>query len=257
MRGDVRDTDQGGGAEIKSPFDSMFYTKSDEKFTVRALLDEIFADRRFNYSMDVGPGAGHVTEPLAQRSRHLVLVEKSQEFHDILKKRFPEAEIMVSPIEQVNRTESFDVIMLAHLLYYHPEDEWVPLLEKMSSMLSPSGELIVALNSDAGDWWRLLSAFWDELQPLFAFDYIPLSELRKTLMTKFNLKCYPYRYQLWVEPDSWTEVVGKRILEVKDHTLLPSYERRFREFSSSFRQVDGNFVLDMRAEILRLTPKQA
>lgn len=260
MRGDPKITGQSGTSDLNLPqaqerFDNIFYTKSDEKFVLRPLLDEIFGDRKFEFAMDVGPGAGHITEPLARRSRSLLLVEKSAAFQETLKQRFPDAQILLSPIEDVERDERFDIIVLAHVLYYHPAQNWLELLEKLGGMLSSAGEIVVILNADSGDWWRLLSAFWDELRPHIAFDYIPLSELRKQLSERFQLKAHPYRYHLWIESDAWCEVVGKRILDIQDEQILPSYARRFREFSSAFKQVDGSFVLDMRAQILRLSRK--
>ena len=233
--------------------EGLFYSKSDEKFTVRALLDEILENKKFNHALDVGPGHGHISEPLATRSRHLTMVERLPECEEALRARFDNANVIINDIEQVELVPHYDAILFAHVLYYVPEERWLPLLRKLYGLLVPGGELILVLNSDSGDWWQIISHYWQQLREHIAFHYIPLSQFKKELAEFGHLHIYPYRYQLWTEPGaSWPHFVGRQLLEIGDETVLREQEAGFNSLASKFKHVDGCIVLDFRAEVLRL-----
>ena len=80
----------------------VFYSKSDEKFTLRALLENIFADRQFERALDVGPGAGYISEPLANRTKQLTMIEKQPEYAEILRTKFANANIVIGSNELKN-----------------------------------------------------------------------------------------------------------------------------------------------------------
>jgi hypothetical protein len=233
-------------------FDGLFYSKSDEKFTVRSLLDEIFGERTFEHTLDVGPGAGHVSEPLVKRSKAITMIESAPEFQPILKQRFEKANVIVAPLAEVELTEKFDVILFSHVLYYQPCEQWFDCVKRLQGLLKPGGELLIILNSDSGDWWKIMSRYRDELGKYFGFNYIALSTFRKELAALGPVKVHPYRYQMWIEEGDWSEFVGHQMLELTDETVMREHEAAFAEFGKTFKVMDNNFVLDMRAEIIRL-----
>jgi SAM-dependent methyltransferase len=237
---------------LANRFEGVFYSKSDEKFTVRALLDEIFGERKFQYTLDVGPGPGHVSEPLARRSKQITMVEKLAQYEPLLNKRFENARVIIQPIADTELDEKFDVILFSHVLYYHPEASWLELTAKLYEMLAAGGELIIVCNADYGDWWKIVGEFWDELRPHIGFHYVPLSTFRKQCATLGPVKTHPYRYQMWVEPDAWSEFISKQMLELVDDDVIGRYEQRFAQLKKSFKQIDGSYVLDMRCEIIRV-----
>lgn len=233
--------------------EGLFYSKSDEKFTVRALLDEIFGERTFGSALDIGPGAGYISEPLARRSKHLKMVEKQAKFEETLRAQFPAADVSIGSFTEVPLQGPYDVILLSHVLYYHPENTWISLLQRLHKLLAPGGELIVALNSDTGDWWKIVNLYWGELRPHLSFNYIPLTQARKEFAEIGSLQVHPYRYQMWVEPGpTWSEFVGTQILELSDEALRRRYDDSFQDLAKTFKQIDGNIVLDFRAEIIRI-----
>lgn len=233
--------------------EGLFYSKSDEKFTVRALLDDILEHKKFNHALDVGPGPGHISEPIARRSRQLTMIEMLPEYEEILRKRFDNAKIMIGSIKEFELTPHYDVILFSHVLYYHPESEWLSLTQRLYDALVPGGELIIALNSDSGDWWKIVQPFWERLRPQITFNYIPLSFFKKELSALGHLHIYPYRYQLWTDPGpTWSVFVGKQMLEIADDQVVADNEAEFTALASQFKQVDGSIVLDFRAEIIRI-----
>lgn len=238
---------------LASRVDGLFYSKSDEKFTVRTLLDELFAGGKFRETLDVGPGPGHISEPLARCSQRITMVEKSLKYEPLLRGQFENARVIISPIEDLVFDERFDVILFSHVLYYLPEEKWLEVCTKLHSMLSQRGELLIVLNSDSGDWWRIVNHFWDEMRDHIGFHYIPSTTFKKELSKLGSVRVHSYRYQMWIDPGAtWCEFVGKQILEIFDDSVLAANEQRFAEFAKAFKQIDGSYVLDMRAEIIRV-----
>ena len=88
-----------------------FYT-GEVRPTVRALLDELFGDAQFDRAMDVGPGEGHITEPLARRTKNLLLVEETPQYETILRQQFPQAKMLIADYKTAPLSGPFDVIML-------------------------------------------------------------------------------------------------------------------------------------------------
>jgi SAM-dependent methyltransferase len=233
--------------------EGLFYSKSDEKFTVRALLDDILENRKFNHALDVGPGPGHISEPIARRSRQVTMIELLPEYEEILRKRFDNAKVQIGSIKDIELTPQYDLILFSHVLYYHPDADWLPLTTKLYDALLPGGELILALNSDSGDWWKIVHHYWDRLRPHITFNYIPLSTFKKDLSALGHLHIYPYRYQMWTDPGAtWNVFVGKQMLEITDDRVLAENEADFSALSGQFKQIDGSIVLDFRAEIIRI-----
>lgn len=236
--------------------EGLFYSKSDEKFTVRSLLDEIFGNATFDRALDVGPGSGHITEPLARRTRQLVLVERAPQYEEILRNQFPTAKIFVSSFADTQLTGTFDAILFSHVLYYHQPDVWLPYCKRLVDLLSDKGELLVILNSDAGDWWKIMSQFRPTLGEHIGFHYKPLSQFKRELAEIAHVQPVPYRFQIWIEPGAWCEFIGKQILEIADEAVLKQNADSFAQFAKQFKQVDGSIVMDFRGEILRLTKCQ-
>lgn len=235
-----------------NPIQGLFYSKSDEKFTVRALLDDIFGNRTFERALDVGCGPGHITEPLARRSKQLVLVEQAPQFEDILRQRFANAKVIVSDFREMQVSGKFNAILFSHVLYYQPAEQWLETCRSMMELLADEGELYVVLNSDAGDWWKIMQQFSPSLGQYLTFHYTPLSRFRRELGEIARVQPFPYRFQVWIDPAATADFIGKQILEIRDEEVLRRHDAEFAEFAKQFKRVDGLVVMDFRAEILRL-----
>ncbi len=234
--------------------EALFYSKSDEKFVVRQELGEILGHKRFGKVLDVGPGQGHITEPLAARTDDLTLVEIRADYGEQLRKQFEKARIIIDSIDNVDLPQGFDLILLSHNLYYHRAEEWFPLCKRLHDALAPGGELFIIVNPDAGNWWEIINHFWDRLRPHINFDYIPISRFRKELAKLGPVRSHSYRYQLWVDPgSSFADFVGREMLEINDDQVMKQYEADFAEMEQRFRHVDGSAVLDFHGEIIRVS----
>lgn len=233
--------------------EGLFYSKSDEKFTVRSLLDEVFAGACFDSALDVGPGPGHITEPLALATKNLTLVERQAHYEPILRKQFPNARLIVSDFEDAGLVGPYNAILLSHVLYYRPVESWAAFCAKLIELLADNGELYVILNSDAGDWWKIVHHYSPKLAGHMAFHYKPLSKFKRELASIAQVQSHPYRFQVWIEPGAtWPDFIGKQMLEIQDEAVLGAYKADFAEFVKQFKQVDGSVVMDFRSELVRL-----
>jgi SAM-dependent methyltransferase len=232
--------------------DGLFYSKSDEKFTVRALLEDLFGNRTFERGLDIGCGPGHITEPLASRTKQLTLVEKVPELQDLLRNKFANARVVISDFNEMQLASKFDAILFAHVLYYQPVERWHGIVNSLLNLLSDEGDLYLILNADSGDWWKIMQSFAPALSQHFSFHYIPLSKFKRDLADIATVKSFPYRFQVWIDPGAWSDFIGKQILEISDEAVLREQAPQFAQFAKQFKQVDGQLVMDFRAEVLKL-----
>lgn len=232
--------------------EGLFYSKSDEKFTVRALLEDLFGKRAFERGLDIGCGPGHITEPLAARSKHLTLVEQASELEPVLRRQFPNARIVIDDFNKMQLSSKFDAILFAHVLYYQPVERWPGIVKSLLDLLSDDGELYVILNADSGDWWKIIQTFSPSLSQHVSFHYVPLSRFKRDLAEIASVQSFPYRFQVWIEESAWADFIGKQILEIPDDALLREHAGQFAQFAKQFKHVDGQLVMDFRAEVLRL-----
>jgi SAM-dependent methyltransferase len=249
----VKDSDLAVGNINTDRIEGLFYSKADEKFIVRALLDDLFGNRTFERALDVGCGPGHISEPLARRTRQMFFVEKLPQYEDVLRKQFSHAKIVISDFREMQLAGKFDAIMFSHVLYYQPIDVWVDICKSLLDMLSDDGELFIIMNADAGDWWKIMQAFVPTLAEHVSFSYKPLSQLKRELNQIAKVQSFPYRFQVWIDSGAtWTDFIGKQILEIRDDKVLREHAAEFAEFAKQFKHVDGTVVMDFRAELLRL-----
>ena len=234
--------------------EELYYYRSEEKFVVRQLLDEILGLHTFKHAFDVGAGHGHLTEALAKRSEHLSLIDINRNYEEPLRKLFPDAKIIIDSINNVVLSRDFDLILLSHHLYYHNASDWITLCQRLYDALLPGGQLLIILNTDTGQWWQIISRFWEKLRPFIGFDYIRASQFVQDLEQISAPKVYPFRFQVWVTPGApFAEFTGKEMLQISSEDAYKSHESEFLDMEKEFLHVDGNVVLDYHGEIIQLT----
>jgi SAM-dependent methyltransferase len=160
-----------------------YYSRTDEKRKAQEVLRSLLEGSRFDAILDVGSGPGELAEVLNQHSQALTLLEIEPAFAEGLRKRFPHAHVIESPLEAYDTSHRFDRILLSHVLYYFPESQWIDIIAKLLRLLSPEGRLIVFINSDRGDWWEIIHHFKARLGALSPFYYLPWSQFRSELKT--------------------------------------------------------------------------
>ena len=93
--------------------------------------------------LEMGPAEGVMTQLLYALDKKLTLVEGAKTFCDSLKERFPNAEVMNSLFEEYQPSQTFDNIVLGHVLE-HVENP-IDILSRAANWLSPQGRILAAV----------------------------------------------------------------------------------------------------------------
>lgn len=129
-------------------------------FMQHVLLDRLSKPRSL---LEVGIGDARLTRWLTKHFSRAVLVEpNAQAVCQVTQQSFPHCQIDVVPghIEDIElKQQRFDLINLSHMLYYIPEQQWVPLIKKLYTHLKPGGKMLITLSGDQDMKGTILNEF--------------------------------------------------------------------------------------------------
>jgi SAM-dependent methyltransferase len=228
----------------------LLYAHTDEKERFSDWLSKHLAGRQFDAALDVGPGPGLITAPLAAVTRHLVLVEKDPSYTRTLQEKFPVARVEALPIQEWDRRgQCFDFILYSHGLYYQPEGQWFPVCRRLHSSLRPGGELVVVLNSDEGDWWRILEAC-EHLRAHWTFHYRRASLFVEELGGLGPTSVVPFNCELtFSDCEQMAEFIGHQAIQIFDEAVLSANRAIFQQLAQHFVRQNGGPILRIRSDI--------
>jgi len=139
--------------------------------------------------LDVGAGTGRLLRCLVDHISTATAVEPDVELACYLRScSFPfPVTVECQRIEDYSRftTESFDLILLSHVMYYVAREQWPAVLARLRSLLTPNGLLVAILWSRDSGYHRLaVDAFpevaWptiEELEPVISERFTSYSSL--------------------------------------------------------------------------------
>jgi 2-polyprenyl-3-methyl-5-hydroxy-6-metoxy-1,4-benzoquinol methylase len=93
--------------------------------------------------LEMGPADGHMTPELAALGQPLTLVEGAAAFCEVLRGRFPSAEVVHSLFEEFKPAGKFRTIVLGHVLEH--VDDPVAILARASEWLTDDGRILAAV----------------------------------------------------------------------------------------------------------------
>lgn len=109
--------------------------------------------------IDVGAGNGLVTSWFTDAFDQTIALEPNASLRAELKNNCPLAEVFSEGIMEAAIMDSGDFVLCSHVLYYIDGLDWMPTLEKLASMLSPEGTLIVVLQHHNTQCMRMMRHF--------------------------------------------------------------------------------------------------
>jgi trans-aconitate methyltransferase len=235
-----------------------YYERSDEKPRVQELLRNIFRGMRFPASLDVGGGTGELTKVLDELSDHLTAVEIESEFAQKLREKFPNANVVQASLEDFEVESKYDLIFVSHVLYYIPCEKWLTTVQKIIGNLSPSGKLVLILNTDEGDWWQTISHFKPKLKEDSAFYYKRWSEFKLELSKIADINSVvPYSYEVsYKDLNDLVEYIGRSCLAIHNEKALEKIRPEIEKFClDQLKATNSLGALNYAAELLILTGK--
>jgi len=103
--------------------------------------------------LDIGIGNGDLTKMIATNFVNLTIVDTTQEALDNMPDRHGlwnrAVTKILQPIETLNfQGQTFDLIVLSHILYYVDPGIRIEIVNKLYNILNPKGSLLLIYNSD-------------------------------------------------------------------------------------------------------------
>jgi SAM-dependent methyltransferase len=228
------------------------YERTNEKALVSEALSKILGHRLFSHSLDVGPGPGEVTVPLAERTDRLTLVELNEDYREQLTQKFPTAKVIIDSIHNLSFSEEFDAILFSQALYYIPESQWISFIKSLFLFLKKQGSLFIVLNNEHGDFNRLVRSVWAQHPEAKTFAFRQSEEFRNDLSSLGQLNCHSLTYQWKFSPEDALSVVGSSVLAVSDKKMLNIIKETVSQFTQSLPTEGTHKVMNVGCDILEL-----
>ncbi|MGW7054234.1 class I SAM-dependent methyltransferase [Streptomyces sp. NPDC054887] len=157
------------GAAYRRAFE-LFLAGTDEKSRTHARLAGIIAGlERRRLFLDVGAGEGVTTAHVGQHFERTVAVEPNPALGEKLRETCAYAHVVPETVERADFREEADLALLSHVLYYLPQDRWLPTVRRVLGWLAPGGTLLVMLQNPGSGCMRMVEHFTGarfDLRPL-------------------------------------------------------------------------------------------
>ena len=163
------------------------------------------------------------------------------------------ADNITQSVCEINFNRRYDLVLLSHYLYYHPCDMWLSFCKYLLSELPDNGILVIIINVDSGDWWRIIKhAKFVGLKP--GFSYIVWSDFREKLRTLANFQYEPYAHTVTFNSIIDFEEFAWRTCLLIDRSLwTENVKLRFLDaVREDFEKVNGSIQLSFHSEICLL-----
>ncbi|WP_308295958.1 class I SAM-dependent methyltransferase [Streptomyces sp. ISL-96] len=242
----------------------LFLSGTDEKAVTHARLADLVAGlERRRVFLDVGAGAGQTTAHLGRRFDRTVAVEPSAAMRERLVQACPGAVVVAQPIESADGDgadlrDTADLALLSHVLYYLPEEAWLPTLRRVLGWVAPGGTLLVVLQSPGNACMRMVEHFTGT-----RFDMRPFARQLGELTAQvsgWSIETLDVRYRTtrFAEAVDVAEfMVNVPVLPSLDP--LPARADLVAYVEKHFARPDGTYVIGHAHDILcvRRTPDPA
>ena len=236
--------------------EKFIYSSTDEKKIVSDLIRNIIKNKPIENALDIGAGPGLITKPLYEASKNLTLIEMDPGYTDTLRKKFPKANLRVGSFLDFNFRNEFDVILCSHVLYYVLEDQWLEIFKKFISWMRKGGQVLCVINTDKGDWWKIVNEFKNDLKASCKFYYQPWSQFKEILSTLGKVESHQYKYNVtYKDHDSAACAVGKQWLQIYDDQIFEKHYSQFLSFvKKNFHTLDDRVVMTVESELTSFCP---
>ena len=154
----------------------------------KAYIDEFIASLAGKKVLDIGCGAGQITDYLTQRGIGAIGIDFSEELLKIAKQNFPNSKFILADICDYEQKEQVDGIITKDVLFHLSDENLIQVLQKFRRMLKPNGNLCIIMDmpKEAGE-----QIFVEELDDKYQiyYNYLTPEKLKDLLeKTGFNIE---------------------------------------------------------------------
>jgi len=235
-------------SSLSKKLHNLFYVDTNEKSILTSKLTQLLTGRYVSKSLDVGPGPGLITEPLYKSCQELTLVEMLPEYEEILKEKFPNADILTMSFLDFVTVEVFDIILCSHVLYYFNDDSLDIVLDKLIDFLNYSGMLIIVLL----DCDYILQYFKPKLGHLFGVNFIKINTIIDFLLKKGQVEFIEYFYKKkFKNHDDFIDYLF-HFLSLKNKEDLLTCREEINKLSANLIKEKDYYILQQHGKLLIL-----
>ena len=119
----------------------------------KSYIDE-FVDKLLGKRvLDVGCGAGQITNYIAQKGIDCIGIDFSEELLKIARQNFSNSKFILADICNYEQKEQVDGIITKDMLFHLPNEDLIKVLEKFRRLLKPNGSLCIIMDmpKEAGE----------------------------------------------------------------------------------------------------------
>jgi 2-polyprenyl-3-methyl-5-hydroxy-6-metoxy-1,4-benzoquinol methylase len=228
---------------IETIANSSLYAAGVNSNTIRYSFD--IAQRYFVGStlLEMGPAEGVMTELLITTGKKITVVEGSKLFCRDLQKRFPNATIIHSLFEEFKPKQSFDNIILGHVLE-HVEDP-IAILTRAKQWLTPNTGRLFAAVPNARSLHRQAAVIMGLLKSEDALNETDIHHGHRRVFNPESFRNIFYQAGLDIEifGGYWVKPVSNRQIE---ETWTPEMLDAFMQLGERYPDIAGEIYVVAR-----------
>ena len=154
----------------------------------KTYIDEFIATLSGKKVLDIGCGAGQITDYLTQKGNDAIGIDFSEELLKIAKQNFPSSKFILADICEYEQKERVNGIITKDVLFHLSDENLVSVLQKFRRMIKPNGNLCIIMDmpKQAGE-----QIFVEELDDKYQiyYNYLTPEKLSDLLeKTGFNIE---------------------------------------------------------------------
>lgn len=154
----------------------------------KTYIDEFIANLSGKKVLDIGCGAGQITDYLTQKGFEVIGLDFSHKLLKIAKRNFPNSKFILADICEYEQNEQVDGIITKDVLFHLSDENLVSVLQKFRRMIKPNGNLCIIMDmpKEAGE--QIFVEELDEKYQIY-YNYLTPEKLRDLLeKTGFNIE---------------------------------------------------------------------
>ena len=150
-------------------------------------IDEFIANLPGKKVLDVGCGAGQITDYLTQKGLEPVGIDFSEELLKIAIKDFPNSKFILADICEYEQKEQVDGIITKDALFHLSDENLISVLQKFKKILKQNGNLCIIMDMPKAAGEQIFVEELDDKYQIY-YNYLTPEKLRNMLeKTGFNI----------------------------------------------------------------------
>ena len=143
-------------------------------------IDEFVSQLKGTNVLDIGCGAGQVTNYLTQKGINAIGIDFSQKLLKIARETFPESKFILADICEYEQKKQVDGIIVKDMLFHLPDQNLTHVLLNFKKLLKPSGILCIIMDTPKKTGEQILPEELDDKHQIY-YNYLSLENLESML----------------------------------------------------------------------------